>query len=71
MAWLKITKNNICAYNFPYFLVEWSYSENSLSSNFLQKLSDGFKVYNTYLNFSFFKSIFYLFLLSVNSLKRK
>lgn len=71
LAWLRITKNNVHAYNFPYFLVEWSYSENSLSSNFVQKLCDGFKVYNTYLNFNLFKSVFYLFLLSVNSLKRK
>ena len=71
VAWLKITKNNIYAYNFPYFLVEWSHSENSLSSNFIQKLSNGFKVYNTYLNFNFLKSVFYLFLLSINSLKRK
>lgn len=71
VAWLNITKNNIYAYNFPYFLVEWSYTENSLSSNFVQKLFDGFKVYNTYLNFNFIKSLWYLFLLSINSLKRK
>ena len=71
VAWLNITKNNIYAYNFPYFLVEWSYTDNSLSSNFVQKLFDGFKVYNTYLNFNFIKSLWYLFLLSINSLKRK
>ena len=71
VAWLTITKNNIYAYNFPDFLVEWSYSENSLSSNLLQKLFDGFKVYNTYLNFNFIKSLYYLFILSINSIKRK
>ena len=71
VAWLTITKNNTYAYNFPDFLVEWSYSENSLSSNFLQKLFDGFKVYNTYLNFNFIKSLCYLFILSINSIKRK
>ena len=71
VAWLNITKNNIYAYNFPDFLVEWSYTENSLSSSFVQKLCDGFKVYNTYLNFNFIKSLWYLFLLSINSLKRK
>ena len=71
VAWLSITKNNICAYNFPDSLVEWSFSENSLSSNFVQKLFDGFRVYNTYLNFNFIKSLYYLFILSINSIKRK
>ncbi len=71
VAWLKITKNNVNAYNFPEFLVEWNYSENSLSSNIIQKLCDGFKVYNTYLNFNFLKSLYYLYLLSINSVKRK
>ena len=71
VAWLKITKNNINAYNFPECLVDWNYSENSLSSNFLQKLKDGFKVYFIYLNISFFKSLFYLFILGLNSIKRK
>ena len=71
VAWLKITKNNINAYNFPECLVEWNYSKNSLSSNFIQKLKDGFKVYFKYLNIGFFKSIFYLLLLSFNSIKRK
>jgi len=71
VAWLTITKNNMYAYNFPDFLVEWTQSENSLSSNFLQKLFDGFRVYNTYLNFNFIKSLYYLFILSINSIKRK
>ena len=71
VAWLKIAKSNINAYNFPEYLVDWNYYENSLSSNFFQKLKDGFKVYFIYLNMSFLKSFFYLFLLSVNSIKRK
>ena len=71
VAWLKITKNNINAYNFPDFLVEWNYSENSLSSNFVQKLCDGYKAYNIHLNFNFLKSLYFLCLLSINSIKRK
>ncbi len=71
VAWLRITKNNMYAYNFPDFLVEWTHSENSLSSNFLQKLFDGFRVYYIYLNFNPIKSLFYLFILSINSIKRK
>ena len=28
-AWLMITRENIDAYNFPEYLVEWNYSKNS------------------------------------------
>jgi len=42
-----------------------------LSSSFFQKIKDGFKVYNTYENFNIIKSLYFLFLLSFNSLKRK
>ena len=70
-AWLKITKKNVDAYNFPEYLVQWNYSKNSLSSNFLQKIIDGFKVYNIYMKFNFLKSLYYLLLLSFNSISRK
>ena len=70
-AWLKITKKNIDAYNFPEYLVDWNYSKNSLSSNFIQKVYDGFKVYNIYMKFNLLKSFFYLCSLSLNSIKRK
>ena len=71
VAWLKITKNNISAYNFPHSLVIWNKTENSLSSNYYQKLSDGLKVFYKYENFNFIKSLYYLLLLSINSIKRK
>ncbi len=71
LAWLKITKNNIYAYNFQEYLVEWNFSKNSLSSDLFQKLKDGFKVYYIYLRIGFFKSIFFLIMLSFNSIKRK
>ena len=71
VAWLKITKKNEFAHNYPEFLVEWSYSENSLSSNFFQKIFDSFRVYYTFLNFNIFKSLYYVTLLSINSIKRK
>ena len=70
-AWLKITKKNSYAYNLPESLVIWNKSKNSLSSNFFQKIKDAFKVYNTYENYNIIKSLYYLFLLSLNSLKRK
>ena len=70
-AWLKLTKNNLDAYNFPEYLVVWNYSEKSLSSNLKQKFIDGFKVYHYYMNFNIIKSLYYLFLLTINSIKRK
>ena len=71
VAWLKITKNNINAYNFPQSLVIWNKTENSLSSNYYQKLSDGLKVYIQYEKFNSIKALYYLLLLGINSIKRK
>ena len=71
VAWLKITKSNINAYNFPQSLVIWNKTKNSLSSNFYQKLSDGFAVFMEYEKFNFIKSLYYLLLLGINSIKRK
>ena len=71
VAWLKITKNNINAYNFPHNLVIWNKTENSLSSNYYQKLSDGLKVYIKYEKFNLIKALYYLLLLGINSIKRK
>ena len=71
VAWLKITKNNIYAHNFPHNLVTWNKTKESLSSDFFQKMLDGFKVFRKYENFNFLKSIYYLLILSINSIKRK
>ncbi len=71
VAWLKLTKKNINAYNFPHNLVIWNKTKNSLSSNFYQKLSDGLAVFMIYEKFNFIKSIYYLLLLAINSIKRK
>ena len=38
VAWLKLTKKNINAYNFPHNLVIWNKTKNSLSSKFLSKI---------------------------------
>ena len=44
---------------------------NSLSASSVQKIFDGFKVYNSYLNYSVIKSLFKLIILSVNSILKK
>ena len=51
-------------------LSEWNKVKNSLSSSSIQKIKDGYKVYNHYMNFNFFKSLYYLLILSLNSLKK-
>ena len=49
----------------------WTDAKNSLSSSITQKLFDGFKVYNYYMNFNIIKSFYYLICLGLNYLKKK
>ena len=51
-------------------LTTWRKLNNSLSSSLLQKLKDGFSLYNRYMKFSFLKSFYYLAILSVNFLRK-
>ena len=71
VAWLKLSKENNIAYNLNEFLSEWNFSVDSLSSNLIQKVLDGFRVYYIYLNYNFLKSLFFLLRLSINSMSRK
>ena len=70
VLWLLLSKKKITFYGINEKLSSWRKSSNSLSSNTIQKLFDGFKVYNEYMNFSIAKSLIYLFLLSFNYLKK-
>ena len=69
-AWLKITKKHN-AFFLNEILVNWYDVKNSLSSNFLQKFIDAYKVFYFHQNFSLIKSFYYLMILSTNSIKRK
>ena len=69
--WLTLLKKNYKFYAFDSNLTNWTDSKNSLSSSAIQKLFDGFKVYNYYMNFNIIKSIYYLICLSLNYLKKK
>ena len=69
--WLTLMKNNCKFYAYNSNLTNWTNSKNSLSSSTIQKLFDGFKVYNFYMKFSIIKSIYYLICLSFNYLKKK
>ena len=69
--WLILMKKNYKFYAYDNNLTNWTDSKNSLSSSIIQKLLDGFKVYNYYMNFNTIKSLYYLFCLSLNYLKKK
>tara|TARA_Y100001936_G_scaffold142385_1_gene138901 strand:- start:342 stop:1091 length:750 start_codon:yes stop_codon:yes gene_type:complete len=71
VLWLKLVKSGIKIKSIKKKLVKWRKVDNSLSSSIVQKLFDGFTVYNTYMKFNYFKSFYYLFLLSINYLKKR
>ena len=69
--WLALLNKNHKFYAYDKNLTNWTDSKNSLSSSTIQKLFDGFKVYNHYMNFNIIKSLYYLICLSLNYLKKK
>ena len=69
--WLTLLKKNYKFYAYDSNLTNWLDSKNSLSSSTIQKLFDGFKVYNYYMRFNIIKSLYYLICLSLNYLKKK
>lgn len=68
ILWLKILEKKIPLIALKNKLTNWKKTKNSLSSNVIQKIIDGYKVYNHHMKFNFFKSIYYLLILSVNYL---
>lgn len=69
VLWLKLSKKNkIVGINKE--LTRWRKLNTSLSSNTIQKLLDGFRVYNRYMKFNYIKSLYYLLILSLNFLKK-
>ena len=70
ILWLQLAKHKLKFRGIEQALTKWRKTDDSLSSNSAQKLFDGFRVYYSYMRFNFLKSIYYLFLLSVNFLKK-
>ena len=70
ILWLKILKKKIIIGSIDQNLTSWKKTKNSLSSSIIQKILDGFIVYNKYMKFNYFKSFYYLVLLSFNYLKK-
>jgi len=69
--WLSLLKKNIQIKSIDNSLMYWRKLNDSLSSSVGQKLIDGFRVYNQYMKFNFFKSFYLLICLSLNFLKKK
>ena len=68
ILWLNILKKGVKLFSLDEPLTFWRKSKNSLSSNNIQKIFDGYRVYRKYMKMNILASIYYLFLLSINSL---
>ena len=70
VLWLQLMSKNVRLYALNKELTLWRKTKNSLSSSPFQKILDGYKVYNVYMKFNIFKSLYYLLCLSLNYLKK-
>ena len=70
VLWLKLLKKNNTIMGLNESLVYWRKLENSLSSSLFQKLFDGFRVYNKYMNYNYLKSLYLLSCLCFNFFKK-
>ncbi len=68
VLWLNILKKNVKIGALQKNLMYWRKLDNSLSSSIIQKIRDGYCVYNKFMKFNVLKSLLFLFLLSLNSL---
>ena len=70
VLWLKIIKKIKTIRGLDIKLTYYRKTKGSLSSNKLVSLINGYKVYRNYMDYGVIKSLFYLFKLSINSLKK-
>tara|TARA_B110001450_G_C17593884_1_gene470035 strand:- start:312 stop:1115 length:804 start_codon:yes stop_codon:yes gene_type:complete len=70
VLWLKVVKKIKTIIGLDIKLTYYRKTKGSLSSNKLLSLINGYKVYRDYMNYGVIKSLFYLFMLSINSLKK-
>ena len=69
--WLNIAKKNINFYGLNKNLSAWRRLSNSLSSNFFQKIYDGYLVYYKYMKYNPIRSFYCLIILSFYYLKKR
>ena len=70
VLWLQVVKKIKTIRGLDIKLSYYRKTKGSLSSNKLLSLINGYKVYRNYMNYGVIKSLFYLFILSINSLKK-
>ena len=70
MLWLMILQLNYSIIGIRSNLSIWRKSKNSLSDSSLQKIIDGYRVYNKYMKYNPLKSLYYLIILSFNYLMK-
>ena len=70
ILWLKLAKINYEFYAIDKPLTSWRSLKDSLSSSTIQKLFDGYFVYRIFLKKSVIDSLFSLFILSINFLRK-
>ena len=68
--WIKILKRGYKIYALHQHLGIWKKDPHSLSSSTIQKWRDGFNLSYKFMKFNFFKSIFYLAILSFNYIRK-
>ena len=71
VLWLSLANKGVQLFGLDETLTSWRKLKNSLSSNILQKIFDGYRVYRVYLRYNIVKSILYLIILSINSFFKK
>ena len=71
VLWLNILLKGYKICGFNKILSQWRSGKSSLSSSTYQKLIDGFRVYNIYMKFNFFVSLYFLIILSLNFLYKR
>ena len=71
ILWLKLAKNDKNFYGIDQKLSQWRKLDNSLSSNSFQKISDAYRVYNKYMNYSKVFSVICLLRRSFNYFLKK
>jgi len=70
VLWLKIAEKIKFITGINKKLTYYRKVANSLSSNKLISIINGYKVYRNYMDYSITKSLYYLIILSINSLKK-
>lgn len=70
VLWLQVVKKIRTIRGLDIKLSYYRKTKGSLSSNKLLSLINGYKVYRNYMNYGVIKSLLYLFILSINSVKK-